>query len=629
MGIQVKIISGFNVGREFEFASGEREIKIGRAADADVQLHEDDRNCGRGIHARLLAEDGQWFVEADHDNGVVLTREGKTLLVKRGTRCAVGRNARITLGSNGPQLRLAVKGDTREELAPTLKNDEKVCDMPVGELTLDLADAAASVRPGLRRLGIGIAVVFVLAMLVGAAALIRSEVARRSASRLEGAILAEINSQRADAEARLTALKGAVADIDERTKQNLVEILRKLEPSVVMLALSDREGRVKFVGTGWSVGDKQIATNAHVAQALNEGVALQGLSPVARRATPSGTENIDVLEIQIHPGYEQWTRILADPTIHLRPGATGNAAAETLIVPYDVAVLRTAQDCGPAIPIASTEELLGLKAGEEIGYAGFPSENVFDPQSSPPALLTGRITRLTDFFYHPIAADTALLIHHNLPTVGGASGSPIVNVRGKVIAINSAGSFVGAVATTQQARPTRVPIGFNYGESIEFLRECLSDSADAALTTRNPDWQARLRRFTLPPTEVLDAFAAQRLSGIQQRDAAFRSAKFVRECEHQLTIRAGRAAAAVVSAELPAGAVVLVQACADDRSDIDLEVATDKDFSSIVEKDTSPDAYPQAAFVTKSRGTYWMRVYGNRTNLERPVVTLRVSRLAG
>jgi len=626
--MHIKIISGFNVGQEFDFSDGQRELRIGRAADADVQLHADDRNCGRGIHARLVTEAGTWFVEPDHDNGVVLHQENKSIAVKRGARQAIARNARLTLGTNGPELRLTIRGAAPQEMAPTLKNDERVADMPVGEVTRDLVDAAHSVRPGLRRLGLLLGVVFLAAMTVAGIAVFRSESTRRQNTRLHEALQAQINAGRAESDARLAAIKGEVAALDDRVRQDLVAVLQRIEPSVVMLGVRDRNGQVRFVGTGWCAAQQTLATNAHVAAALREGAAKPEMLVIARRATADGIHDVAVNEITMHPGYATWNRILDDPTIRLRAGPAGSAAADALIAPYDVALLRTAEDCGPPIPLASVDELRAVKAGDEVGYVGFPAENVFDPRTSPPALLTGRITRLTDFFYNPVRDDTALLIHHNLATVGGASGSPIVNKAGKVVALNSAGSFVGVIESAAQTRPTRVPVGFSYGQSVQFLRECMERTADDALANRNARWQESLRKFTLPPASLLDALGAQAVASLKSEGASATAIKLDKLVEESRALGAPPAPAAVISVELPAGVPTFVQACADDRSDIDLEIAADEKFSSVLARDDSPDSYPQASFIAPRAARYWIRISADATNLPSPLVTVRVSRLA-
>jgi len=628
MGIRVRIISGYNAGGEVEIPTGQTVVAIGRSPDADVRLHEDDRGCGRGIHARLLLEGAYWFVEADHDNGVTLEREGKTIDVGRAARAPVGRNARLTLGKNGPQLRLSVTGAAPLEMAPTYRNDEQQSDMPVGEITRGVAESAAAAKPGLRRLGRIVAVVTVIAIGIGSVALFRGERARKSASRMEASLRQQLGAHAADTGARLTALKGTIEAVDGRMKEDLAAVLRSLQESVVMLALVDSRGGVRFVGTGWSVGDRQLATNAHVAEALREGADKEGLSMIARRATTAGLVDTRIIEINAHPGYAQWSQILADPSVKLRAGVSGSAGASVLITPCDVAICRTEDECGPPLSLASDDELKQINAGDEVGYIGFPAENVYDPRSSPPALLVGRIVRLTDFFYNPADADPSMLVHHDLPTVGGASGSPIVNASGKVIAINSAGTFVAVPGAASSDRPARAPVGFNYGQSVAFLRECLDQSADRVLPERNARWQQKLRQFTLPPEDLLATLATQAVAGMRQQATVSANAAFVEHLRQRAEIRSQLAGAAVVKVDLPADTTVLVQACADDRSDIDLQVANDEQFTKILAEDTSANAYPQAGFVTRRGGAFWVRVYADRTTLERPVVTLRVSRLA-
>ena len=62
-------------------------------------------------------------------------------------------------------------------------------------------------------------------------------------------------------------------------------------------------------------------------------------------------------------------------------------------------------------------------------------------QLSPnPVLQFGRVTALSDYFLFSADKPNALLIENSLPATGGASGSPIVDGSGKVVAILSGGT---------------------------------------------------------------------------------------------------------------------------------------------------------------------------------------------
>jgi hypothetical protein len=512
-------------------------------------------------------------------------------------------------------------------------------------LTKDVADAAAGVRPRLRRFAQVFAVIFAIAVAIAGAAWFRAERASRDSSAIADALRAELVAQRGEVETGMRALKGEISKLDEKVEEELAQVLRRAEASVVMLALQDERGNVRFVGTGWVAAPRTIATNAHVADALRTdgGVSTQQartdkrLKPIARRVTSDGVQDIPLTQIAPHPGFAQWSRILSDPSTRLRPGVSAEETAgasgiiatnEVLIAPYDAAVLRTESDCGPPLPMASDDTIRKLKPGDEIGYVGYPSENVFDPRSSPPALLTGRIVRLTDYFYNPVSDEVALLVHHNLPTVGGASGSPILSRAGEVVAINSAGSFVGAVSANDPSRPKRIPIGFNYGQTATFVRECMDDSAPQALVARNPNWHAKLQQFSLPPSAAMEAFADGILRALKQRGELPAEARVERQFDREISIGRGRDAGASVDIDLDARSTLLVQACADDRSDLDLEISEDQ-TGKVVASDKGDGAMALAALKAPGAAKYSVRVYSEAPVLASPRVTLRVSKLTG
>jgi hypothetical protein len=63
-------------------------------------------------------------------------------------------------------------------------------------------------------------------------------------------------------------------------------------------------------------------------------------------------------------------------------------------------------------------------------------------------------------------------IEHSLPSTGGASGSPIVNARGEVVAILSGGNIIPSEVCPQQPNAAQV----NFAQRIDVLTHLLDPS---------------------------------------------------------------------------------------------------------------------------------------------------------
>jgi hypothetical protein len=89
------------------------------------------------------------------------------------------------------------------------------------------------------------------------------------------------------------------------------------------------------------------------------------------------------------------------------------------------------------------ENLYNLKSGMPVGFLGFPSERLsglgdnenYNIDAPIATMQTGIITAVTDFYFKDAGVSGNYCIRHNLPLTGGASGSPIFNTKGQVVAL--------------------------------------------------------------------------------------------------------------------------------------------------------------------------------------------------
>ena len=139
------------------------------------------------------------------------------------------------------------------------------------------------------------------------------------------------------------------------------------------------------------------------------------------RLSHSDGECLPVTGVQIHPRYKV-------------------NSADFKNAEFDVAILTTSKNASTYFRIADTDELYELSQGQKIAYLGFPMEGILDAGSlnieKPEATFkSGTINKITDFNnVHGDPRNNKSLIH-DIPTVGGASGSPIFLDSGVVVAI--------------------------------------------------------------------------------------------------------------------------------------------------------------------------------------------------
>ena len=210
-----------------------------------------------------------------------------------------------------------------------------------------------------------------------------------------------------------------------------------------------------YAATAWAVQNDLYATNAHVVASVTKHIK-EGMQ-VQVRVNGQPNLRFNVIDTKIHPRY-------------------GDCS-----LGYDVGLLKIDGQAPKVFAMADEAELQHLASGYRIAFLGFPSENLFgnnvrvdDPIAT---MQSGIITAISDFALGDSGFPKNQLIRHNLAAVGGASGSPIFNSKGKVVAILNAGNVNTQVSmkTDERVQVKRTPSAalINFAQRIDLLKEII------------------------------------------------------------------------------------------------------------------------------------------------------------
>ena len=271
---------------------------------------------------------------------------------------------------------------------------------------------------------------------------------------------------------------------------------------VVLTAELENGNKVPLpLATAWAFAPDKFATNAHVANGLKDACegarASLAASLLETHANEAGFKD-DVAAYLAHIGEAQGKKITeqcrkeADKMI--RGFSVSILINGTLRKSYPVTHVQIHRDFGvvnssfnPDVAVLTIDgkhdvffktagdETLGiLKAGDPIAFLGFPMENLDNDNvnmDNPVASMqSGIVVAVSDFDMKDAGASGNYLIRHNLPSTGGASGSPIFNRNGEVVALLFAGNVIGQVQNGQVDRaPSAAQI--NFAVRSDLLRE--------------------------------------------------------------------------------------------------------------------------------------------------------------
>lgn len=382
--ILIRRLTGTNKGKDEHFHT--QEVSFGTGPNNTVRF---DPTWDRGVsssHARLYrdAEGVWWLADVGSSTGTHLNGQKLTQ-----PRALVG-NFVIELGQNGPRVEVTLPADA------LAARDQR----PSGPA--HLGQGGGGRGPARKGNKLPIAIAALVALGLGVLWMLRP-----------GGGSINVN------------LGGGDSD------QKIVAAARKYELAVGKVVNINSDGSLGSSGTAWAVGPNLFATNGHISQPAKVLLEQGGAVFIAMNKQPD--KKLRVVDAITHPEYGK------------RNGRLNAQGKQAEIPPYDVGLLVTKESSPIAFNLGSDEKIAQLDSGHRIAFIGFPAERLANRGSDnvlPVATMQmGNITSVTDYWGSHADAANSQLVQHNLPSAGGASGSPIFDADGDVVAVNNAVNF--------------------------------------------------------------------------------------------------------------------------------------------------------------------------------------------
>ncbi len=272
-----------------------------------------------------------------------------------------------------------------------------------------------------------------------------------------------------------------------------------LRSAAFAVILQDKDGLSRVIGTAWPLQPGMLVTNAHVAE-----VDLKPHEQLFVRK-PGSSDDIPVIGKRVHAGFNAFNDFV-DEAIKTSSGFASQTKGAAMPSAYDVAILEVNPDADLGKVLEVSDDPAALTPGASLAFAGYPIEGTGAQklaQLSPnPVLQFGRVTALSDYFLFNADKPNALLVENSLPATGGASGSPIIDASGKVVAILSGGTvdYRGGVRTPSAAM-------LNYAQRADLIRGVL-DPASFDLEAAKAEWQTSLAVFNKHENTVINTALA-------------------------------------------------------------------------------------------------------------------------
>jgi len=387
-------------------------IVIGRADDCDVQL---DAEIVSSRHAEITQRNGKYLLtDVGSTNGTYIAGE------RLSQTHQLSINDVVTFGVDGPQI--AVR-----KLAPSNAETVQQRRAAAQAVVVDLQTST-------RRWG-QLTVFTLCCMAFMIAGIFYSLIDRLYDSREGTRNLADATSNLKDKTIALSEdvsvnrqnIIGNTEQIEESRRLNAEKLYRDYGRAVFRpIYETERDGSV-WIGSGTAFAiskDGLFATNSHVAEPILLSLK-QGFRPVV--VGQGGEPRLEIIEAKMHPDYEQNGEV--------------DVAWLRVKVPSDVE-LTVAQ-------LATDYELANITGGTEACYIGFPAYNRLSyktPEAVLARVYVGNIVRVMTPDKEVGSFSQAYEFEHNMYSWGGASGSPVFNRDGKVIALHYSSGNVSAAA---------------------------------------------------------------------------------------------------------------------------------------------------------------------------------------
>ncbi|MBQ9787676.1 MAG: trypsin-like peptidase domain-containing protein [Lentisphaeria bacterium] len=253
------------------------------------------------------------------------------------------------------------------------------------------------------------------------------------------------------------------APAGNRSWSDIIGIKRQAVGVIVVEVTVAGQTQLIPCGTAWAMDENNFATNAHVAA---------GFLDISRYLRQN---NVPVQQIDVTVIMNESNKRYFIDGIKIHPDYRG---FQNGVPDSDFAVMHTSAKLPVYLTMASEAELKNIQQGNNIACIGFPMEGLSRQNinlASPTATMhDGIISALSDPSLRNSGRDKNTMIRHNLPTVGGASGSPIFASSGKVIAILNAGNMSFEFDTRGRytgRKPSAAQV--NFACRIDRIKPCL------------------------------------------------------------------------------------------------------------------------------------------------------------